>query len=54
MQLPAQISIMVHTAKLVERVLGRMLERNIEDVFVQDQFGFNGGKETGMQVRCCE
>jgi hypothetical protein len=45
---------MVHTAKLVGRVLGRTLERKIEDVFVQDQFEFNGGKETGMQVRCCE
>jgi hypothetical protein len=45
---------MVHTAKLVGRILVRMLDRKTEDVFVEDQSGFRSGKGTGMQEGCCE
>ena len=41
------ISSMVYTAKIVGRILRRILDRNIEDVFVEDQFGFIRGKGTG-------
>jgi hypothetical protein len=38
---------MVRTAKIVGRILRRMLDRKIEVVFVEDQFRFRRGKETG-------
>jgi hypothetical protein len=31
-------TIMVHTAKIVRGILRRMLDRKIEDIFVEDQF----------------
>jgi hypothetical protein len=34
-----------HTLKIVVRILRRMIERKIEDVFGYDQFGFRKGKE---------
>ena len=35
-----------HTSKIVVRILRRMIERKIEDVFGYDQFGFRKGKES--------
>ena len=35
-----------HTPKIVARILRRMIERKIEDVFGHDQFGFRKGKES--------
>jgi len=41
------ISTMLQTAKIVGRILRRMLDRKIEDVFVEDRFGFRRGIGTG-------
>jgi hypothetical protein len=38
------MSLMVRTAKIEGSILRRMIERKIEDVFVEDQFGFGNGK----------
>jgi hypothetical protein len=35
-----------HTAKIVARILRRSIERKIEDVLGEDQFGFRRGKGT--------
>jgi len=40
------ISLNAHTAKIVERILRRRIERNIEEVLGEDQFGFRRGKRT--------
>jgi hypothetical protein len=38
------ISLIAHTAKIVAKILGRMIEKEIEDVLEEDQFGFRRGK----------
>ena len=40
------ISLIAHTAKIIEKVLRRRIERKIEDVLAEDQFGFRRGKGT--------
>ena len=46
------ISLIAHTAKIVAKILRRRLEKKIEDVLREDQFGFRRGKgrrdATGM------
>jgi hypothetical protein len=39
-------SIIAHTAKIVERILRRRIERKTEDALGEDQFGFRRGKGT--------
>jgi hypothetical protein len=41
------VSLIAYTAKTVWGILGRRFERKIEDVLVEDQFGFRRGKGTG-------
>jgi len=40
------ISLIAHTAKIVTKILRRMIEKKIEDVLGEDQFGFRRGKGT--------
>ena len=40
------ISLITHTAKTVAEILRRRIERKIEDVLREDQFGFRRGKGT--------
>jgi len=40
------ISLITHTAKIIAKILRRRIERKIEDVLGEDQFGFRRGKET--------
>ena len=40
------ISLISHTAKILAKILRRRIERKIEDVFGEDQFGFRRGKGT--------
>ena len=40
------ISLISHTAKIIATILGRRIERKIEDVLGGDQFGFRRGKGT--------
>jgi len=40
------ISLIAHTAKIVAKVLRRRIEKKMEDVFGEDQFGFRRGKGT--------
>ena len=40
------ISLIAHTAKIVAKILRRKIEKKIEDVFGEDQFGFRRGKGT--------
>jgi hypothetical protein len=40
------ISLVAHKAQIVARVLRRRIERKIEDVREEDQFGFRRGKGT--------
>ena len=46
------ISLIAHTAKRVAKILRRRIEKKIEDVLGEDQFGFIRGKELGMQLGC--
>jgi hypothetical protein len=39
-------SLIAHTAKIVTKILRRRIERKIEDVLGEDQFGFRRGKGT--------
>jgi hypothetical protein len=38
------ISLIAHTTRIAARILGRGIERKIEDVLGEDQFGFRRGK----------
>jgi len=38
------ISLIAHTAKIVTKILRRRIEKKIEDVLEEDQFGFRRGK----------
>ena len=40
------ISLIAHTAKIVTKILRRWIEKKIEDVLGEDQFGFRRGKGT--------
>jgi len=40
------VSFVAHTAKIVAEVLRRRVEKKIEDVLKEDQFGFKRGKGT--------
>ena len=40
------ISLISHTAKIIAKILRRRIERKIEDVLGEDQFGFRTGKGT--------
>ena len=40
------ISLISHTAKIIAKILRRRIERKIEDVLGEDQFGFRRGKGT--------
>jgi hypothetical protein len=40
------ISLIAHTAKIVAKVLRRRIEKKMEDVFGEDQFGFRRKKGT--------
>jgi hypothetical protein len=40
------ISLIAHTAKIVAKILRRKIEKKVEDVLGEDQFGFRRGKET--------
>jgi len=40
------ISLIAHTAKIVAKILRRRIEKKIEDVLREDQFGFRRGKGT--------
>jgi hypothetical protein len=48
------INLVTHTAKIVAKTLRRRIERKIEDVLGEDQFGFRKGRELGMQLGCLE
>ena len=40
------ISLIAHTAKIVAKIVRRRIEKKIEDVLGEDQFGFRRGKGT--------
>jgi len=44
------ISLMVHTAKIVGRRVRRRIDRKIEDVSVEDQFGIRKCKGTRNEI----
>jgi hypothetical protein len=46
------ISLIAHSAKLVSKILRRKIEKKIEDVLGEHQFGFRSVKELGMQLGC--
>jgi hypothetical protein len=50
MQRLSPTSIIAHTAKAVARILRRRIERKIEDVLGEDQFGFRRGKGTMVAI----
>ena len=50
MQRISQNQLIAHTAKIIAKILRRRMEKKIEDVLGQDQFGFRRGKKKiGMQ-----
>ena len=44
MQRQTQNSLIARTEKIVARILRRRIERKVEDVLGEDQFGFRRGK----------
>ena len=40
------VSLVAHTAKIIAKILKRRIEKKIEDVLGEDQFGFRRGKGT--------
>jgi len=40
------INLIAHTAKIIAKILRRRIEKKIEDVLGEDQFGFRRGKRT--------
>ena len=44
------ISLIAHTAKIVAKILRRRIEKKIEDVLREDQFGFRIGKGTSDAI----
>ena len=45
------ISLIAHTAKMVTKILRRRIEKKIEEVLGEDQFGFRRGKGTSDAIR---
>ena len=45
------INLIAHTAKIVTKILRRRIEKKIEDVLGEDQFGFRRGKGTRDAIR---
>jgi hypothetical protein len=45
------ISLIAHTAKIVAKILRRRIEKKIEDVLGEDQFGFRKGKGTKDAIK---
>jgi transcriptional regulatory protein LevR len=48
------ISLIAHTAKIVERILIKRTEKKSEDILGEDQFEFRRGKKTDLQLRRSE
>jgi hypothetical protein len=46
----ATISLSVHTVKIVAKILRRRIERKIEDVLGENQFGFRRGNGTRIAI----
>jgi len=44
------VSLITHTIKILAKILRRMIERKIEDVLGEDQFGFRRGKGTRIAI----
>jgi hypothetical protein len=44
------ISLIAHTTKIVAKIHRRRIEKKIEDVLVEDQFGFRRGKGTRVAI----
>ena len=44
------MSLIAHTAKIIAKILRRRIEKKIEDVLGEDQFGFRRGKGTGDAI----
>jgi len=44
MQRPSTVGLIAHTAKIITKILRRRIERRIENVFGEDQFGFRRRK----------
>jgi len=44
------INLTAHTAKIVAKILRRRIEKEIEDVLEEDQFGFRRGKGTRVAI----
>jgi hypothetical protein len=40
------ISLIAHTARIIARILRRRIQKKIEDVLGEDQFGFRRGKQS--------
>jgi hypothetical protein len=40
------ISLVAHIAKIIAKILKRRIEKKIEDILGEDQFGFKRGKGT--------
>jgi hypothetical protein len=45
------IRLIAHTTNIVARILGRRIERKIEDALGEDKFGFRRGKGTRDAIR---
>jgi hypothetical protein len=45
------VSLIAHTAKTVAKILLRKIERKLEDILGEDQFGFRRGKGTRNENR---
>jgi len=46
------IGLIAHTAKTVAKIITRRIERKIDDILEEDQFGFRRGKGIWMQLEC--
>jgi len=44
------VSLIAHTAKIIAKIFKRRIEKKIEDVLGEDQFGFRRGKGTGVAI----
>jgi len=44
------VSLIAHTAKIVAKILRRIIEKKVENVLREDQFGFTRGKGTGEAI----
>jgi hypothetical protein len=45
------ISLTAHTAKILAKIIRRRIDRKIEDILGEDQFGFRRGKGTMDAIR---